>query len=145
MYYGGRWAFHSLRDYTKKKVMIMFGVVRDNGARMTRYTINHSVKNGGRQAWRGGGLEGGRCRGQWQFGEVMWSWTASLWRVPPLISPSYHTISPSVATSLFLFLLLLPVTLFSLTSHVFFLSIKALCLPPGAYLLGPTVTHTAEC
>lgn len=57
------WAFHSLSDYTKK-VMIMFSVVRDSGARMTRYTINHSVKNRGRQAWRGGGLEGGRCRGQ---------------------------------------------------------------------------------
>lgn len=72
---------------TQKKVMIMFSVVRDSGARMTRYTINHSVRSGGQQAWRGGGLEGGRCRGQWQFGKVMWSWTARLWRIPPLISP----------------------------------------------------------
>ena len=34
--------------------MIMFIVVRDSGARMTRYTINHSVENGGRQGWKGG-------------------------------------------------------------------------------------------
>ncbi len=45
--------------------MIMFSVVRDSGARMTRYTINHSVENGGRHGWReGDGLEGGRHRGQ---------------------------------------------------------------------------------
>lgn len=38
--------------------MIMFSVVRDSGARMTRYTINHSVENRERQRWRGG-LVGG--------------------------------------------------------------------------------------
>lgn len=34
--------------------MIMFSVFRDSGAHMTRYNINHSVGNGGRQGWRGG-------------------------------------------------------------------------------------------
>lgn len=29
--------------------MIMFSVVGDRGARMTRYAINHSVEEGGRQ------------------------------------------------------------------------------------------------
>lgn len=39
-------ALHSLGDYSKKKVMIMFSVVRDGGARMTTSTINHSVEAG---------------------------------------------------------------------------------------------------
>lgn len=40
-----------------KEVLIMFSVDGDGGgAHMSRYTINHSVKNGGRQGWGGGSV-----------------------------------------------------------------------------------------
>lgn len=59
MFYGKPCLFlHVFSDYSRNKVMIMFSVVRDSGARMTRSAINHSVKDGGwlgLNAARGGG------------------------------------------------------------------------------------------
>lgn len=88
----------------KKKVMIMFSVVGDRVARMTRYTINHSDEEGGRQGCRGKGLGwGGFCRGwgvrgQWQSGKVMWAELLACGEAPP---SRYHTITLSGFRSLF--------------------------------------------
>lgn len=119
----------------------MFSVVGDRGARVTRYAINHSVEERGRQGHGARGWGGVVCKGGVWGAVTVWqgdvSRATSLWRSPPPFNlPRYHTISPSVASALFF-----SVTFFYLTSHIFIPSIKALCLPPGVYLLGPTVTH----
>lgn len=88
-----------------KKVMIMFSIVRDIGARTTRNTINHSVERGWRQGCRGGCLEGGRCREQWQFGKVIWAELLACGESPHprlITFPHIHHFH-SVGTSLFFF------------------------------------------
>lgn len=90
----------------------MFSVDRDSSARTGRYTINHSVRKTG-LGWGDGWWGAGWRRGQWQFGKVMWAELLACGEATPSPSPPYHTISPTVATTL-----CLSVTFFSLTSYV---------------------------